>query len=88
MFSGDQITPMSESLTPAIHHAPMYVVLIRKRLHAPCVQVRHPSRSQYVFLGLGAGNSGLPMQIPSKHRTSTETNRCLAKGCFGTFSVL
>ena len=44
----------------------------------------HPSRSQYVFLGLGAANSGLPMQSPSEHRTSTETSRCLTKGDLGT----
>ena len=39
-------------------------------------------------LVLGAANSGLPMRSPSKHRTSTETNRRLAKGDLGTDSVL
>ena len=32
---------------------------------------------------LGAANSESPTQSPSKHRTSTETNGCLAKGFGG-----
>ena len=39
----------------------------------------HPGRSLYFFLGLVAANSGLSRQSPPKHRTSTDTNRCLAK---------
>ena len=50
----------------------------------PSVQVPHPGRSQYFFFGLGATNSGLPAQSPSKRRASTETSRCLAKGDFGS----
>ena len=54
----------------------------------PFVQVPHPVRSRYLFLGPGAANSGFPMQSPSKHRTCTETNMYLAKGDLGTWSVL
>ena len=48
----------------------------------------HDITVSVLFLGAGAANSGLPVQSPSKHRKGTETNRYLAKGDFGSYSVL
>ena len=48
----------------------------------------HPSRSRYFSWGWGLPTLRLLMQSPSKPRKSTETNRRLAKGDFGTYGVL
>ena len=52
-------------------------------LDSSCVP--HPSRSQYFFLGLGAANSGLPMQSPCRHRKKYWGQQVFGKGDFGTY---
>ena len=49
---------------------------------------RTPAGLSTCSRGWGAANPGLLMHSPSKHRKSTETNRCLAKGDVGTCSAL
>ena len=53
-----------------------------------CVSAAPQPVSVLFSRGWGAANSGVPMQSPSERGASTETNRCLAKGEFGTCSVL
>ena len=66
----------------------IYIYIERERERERDNIMTHDITVSVLFLGAGAANSGLPVQSPSKHRKGTETNRYLAKGDFGSYSVL